>query len=431
MPMLKAKDEKPVCRQVTRALVSNVQLALQSMTFLPGNIDPPFWIDGAGPFPANEVLPMRNALVHLPGVVTGDMADPTRFVIEPTPRFFSTYALDFDFNLDADPPAELIKFLVSVWPNDPESINALQEWVGYCLLPDTRQQKIGMFIGPMRSGRGTIARLMSALIGPENVAGPRLSALATNFGLEPLVGKPLAIIGDARLSGRTDTGAIVEAMLSISGEDTVTIDRKHRAPWTGKLPTRLMLLSNELPRLPDQSGGSREPVPRLRLVHKVIPGQRGFGDSTRSAFGGAAKHPAFGQSRDGSAFGPEGISFSPNRGPTWSIRCATSPARSVHSSGKGALSRLDGQSTWGPYSPNGADGASRRNVKPGMRASLAGTFELWCHFSKRRCEEGTKARLKSRMSVSLKESTSRLTKTARHTELQMLRGVTRNFLLHT
>ncbi len=254
MPKLKARDEKPACRQVTRSLVSNVELALQSMTFLPGNVDPPFWIDGHGPFPANEVLPMRNALVHLPGVVTGDMADPTRFVMKPTPRFFSTYALDFDFNLDADPPAELIKFLVSVWPNDPESINALQEWVGYCLLPDTRQQKIGMFIGPMRSGRGTIARLMSALIGPENVAGPRLSALATNFGLEPLVGKPLAIIGDARLSGRSDTGVIVEALLSISGEDTVTIDRKHRAPWTGKLPTRLMLLSNELPRLPDQSG---------------------------------------------------------------------------------------------------------------------------------------------------------------------------------
>jgi putative DNA primase/helicase len=106
----------------------------------------------------------------------------------------------------------------------------------------------------MRSGRGTIARLLTALIGPENVAGPRLSALASNFGLEPLVGRPLAIIGDARLSGRSDTGIIFEALHSISGEDTITIDRKHKAPWTGKLPTRLMLLSNELPRLPDQSG---------------------------------------------------------------------------------------------------------------------------------------------------------------------------------
>ncbi len=264
MPKLKAKTDKPVCRQVTRTLVSNVQLALQSMTFLPGNTDPPFWIDGTGPFPANEVLPMRNALVHLPGVVTGDMAEPEKFMTEPTPRFFSAYALDFDFDLDADPPVELIKFLNSVWPDDPGSIDALQEWFGYCLLPDTRQQKIGTFIGPKRSGRGTIARLLKALVGSENVAGPRLSALATNFGLEPLIGKPLAIIGDARLSGRSDRGAIVEAMLAISGEDTITIDRKNKAAWTGKLPTRLMLLSNEIPKLPDESGA----LPSRQLIWK-------------------------------------------------------------------------------------------------------------------------------------------------------------------
>jgi putative DNA primase/helicase len=262
MSKTKAPPEKPVCRQVTRNLVANVKLALQSMAILPGDADPPFWIDGDGPFPAGEMLPMRNALVHLPGVITGDMVDPGKFVMAPTPCFFSTYALDFDFDLDAGPPIELFKFLTSVWPDDMESIEALQEWFGYCLLPDTRQQKIATLIGPKRSGRGTIARLLKALVGPENVAGPRLSALATNFGLEPLIGKPLAIIGDARLSGRSDRGAIVEAMLAISGEDTITIDRKNRSAWTGKLPTRLMMLSNEIPKLPDESGA----LPSRQLI---------------------------------------------------------------------------------------------------------------------------------------------------------------------
>ena len=186
------------------------------------------------------------------------LAPPTGMVAIPAGAFdFAVQGIEVEGG-DAEGVAqgtiEFYKFLASVWPDDPESIEAMQEWFGYCLLTDTRQQKIALLIGPPRSGRGTIARLMSALIGPENVAGPRLSALATNFGLEPLVGKPLATIGDARLSGRTDTGIIVEALLSISGEDTITIDRKHKAPWTGKLPTRLMLLSNELPRLPDQSG---------------------------------------------------------------------------------------------------------------------------------------------------------------------------------
>jgi len=68
------------------------------------------------------------------------------------------------------------------------------------------------------------------------------------------VGKPLAIIGDARLSGRADQHAVVERLLSISGEDAITIDRKHREPVTVQLPTRFMILTNELPKLADSSG---------------------------------------------------------------------------------------------------------------------------------------------------------------------------------
>ena len=43
-------------------------------------------------------------------------------------------------------------------------------------------------------------------------------------------------------------------MLSISGEDTLTIDRKNMVPLTMKLGTRIMLCTNELPRLTDSSG---------------------------------------------------------------------------------------------------------------------------------------------------------------------------------
>jgi len=46
----------------------------------------------------------------------------------------------------------------------------------------------------------------------------------------------------------------VERLLSISGEDGLTIDRKYLPSWTGRLPTRFMILTNELPRLADASG---------------------------------------------------------------------------------------------------------------------------------------------------------------------------------
>ncbi len=43
-------------------------------------------------------------------------------------------------------------------------------------------------------------------------------------------------------------------VLSISGEDFITIDRKFLPAWTGKLPTRFLILTNEVPRLADTSG---------------------------------------------------------------------------------------------------------------------------------------------------------------------------------
>jgi putative DNA primase/helicase len=72
------------------------------------------------------------------------------------------------------------------------------------------------------------------------------------FGLQPLLGKSLAIISDARFVGK-NSGIVVERLLSISGEDTLTVNRKYKDQWSGKLPSRLHIISNELPRLGDAS----------------------------------------------------------------------------------------------------------------------------------------------------------------------------------
>ena len=127
--------------------------------------------------------------------------------------------------------------------------------MGYILGGDTRLQKIFLFVGPKRGGKGTIGRLLTGLLGAHNVAAPTPAGLSTNFGLSPLIGKPLALVSDARLGGRAaDSKVVVERLLSVSGEDSLTIDRKYKEPWTGRLPTRFVVLTNELPRLTDSSG---------------------------------------------------------------------------------------------------------------------------------------------------------------------------------
>jgi putative DNA primase/helicase len=163
-----------------------------------------------------------------------------------------------------------LAFLNQLWPNDPQSIATLQEWFGYILGGDTTLQKIMLIVGPKRSGKGTIARVLTALAGRNNVAGPQLASFAGNFGLSQLLHKRLAIISDARMSGRTDQSIVVERLLSISGEDALTIDRKHREPVTCTLPTRLTMVSNELPRLGDTSGAMSSRLIVLRLTESFF-----------------------------------------------------------------------------------------------------------------------------------------------------------------
>jgi putative DNA primase/helicase len=223
--------------------ISDIIDALRAAAHLPYDIEPPAWLDEAVDLPPNELIPCVNGLLYL----------PDRRLLPHDPTYFGTSALPVAYDPDAPEPTTWLSFLESLWRDDPESVACLQEVFGHNLTMDTRQQKIVAIAGPRRSGKGTIARVETGLLGPENVVAPTLLSLGQRFGLAPLISKPLAIIADARLSSRSDPAGVLEALLNISGEDTVTIDRKHREPWTGKLPTRVWLLSNELPRLNDSS----------------------------------------------------------------------------------------------------------------------------------------------------------------------------------
>lgn len=122
-----------------------------------------------------------------------------------------------------------------------------------------------LIVGPRRSGKGTIARVLGRLIGIGNVCGPTTSSLASHFGLQPLIGKTLAIVSDARFHGE-NIPIVVERLLCISGEDLATVDRKFLGSVTMKLPTRFMFLTNELPRLTDASGALAGRFVILRLT---------------------------------------------------------------------------------------------------------------------------------------------------------------------
>lgn len=224
-----------------RNKVADVLRAMAAVGHLHAATNTPTWLDNNR---ADETLvACDNGLLDL----------ATRTLNEHSPHFFNLISVPFDYQPDAPPPKQWLNFLSTLWPDDQDSIALLQEFIGYLLSGRTHMQKMLFLYGPKRSGKGTIARTLQKLVGAGNYAAPTLANLATEFGLQSLIGKSVAIIGDARLNPRNPT-AVIERILSITGEDSLDVNRKFKDSWTGKLPTRLVLLSNELPQLEDASG---------------------------------------------------------------------------------------------------------------------------------------------------------------------------------
>jgi len=245
-------DDFPANPHTVRAALDS----LKAHAHLPATTTSPCWLTQADgqPHPC-EIVPCRSSLLHLPTMTT----------IPSTPTFFTVNALDYDPDMHAPWPENWFRFLEQLFAEDVQSWDLLQEWFGYCLTGDTAQHKMLLIVGPRRSGKGTLARVLTQLVGAGNVCGPTTSSLAGPFGLQPLLGKSLAIVSDARFSG-DNVQTVVERLLCISGEDALTIDRKHMTSITLKLPTRFVFLTNELPRLSDASGALAGRFMMLRLT---------------------------------------------------------------------------------------------------------------------------------------------------------------------
>lgn len=226
----------------TPTRIGNILEPLKIFNHLPKSVSAPTWINERDEGPAKAYFPLHNCLFHLP---TGETTPHTA-------NLFNTWSLDFDYQPDADCP-EWKKFVAETYAHDPAAAITLQQWFGYVLSGRTDLQKGLMMLGPGGSGKGVTDRILRALMGGStNVAASSVQALSTNFGLSAWVGKPLAVLSDSRDNGAIPD-AVVSRLLSVIGEDAVPVDVKQKDPISTQLPTRVMIMSNEIPSFRDSS----------------------------------------------------------------------------------------------------------------------------------------------------------------------------------
>jgi len=241
------------------ALMARPEIRVASTVPVPG------WLPGA-PIGCGallhkpgDILSCANTLVDL---ITGRELPHTAY-------FLTMTAVGYDYDVAADCP-RFQEFLDQIFagsaaerPEDFETWDdarkdmqqrreLVQEIFGYLLSGDISLHKMFLFMGKSRSGKGTLARVLRRLIGEANAIGFALDSLDNEFGPEDLIDKSVAIIGDARLDGRSHKQ--VSRLLSYTGGDAVTINRKHEKKWHGTLGVRFLVLTNPLLHFTDASG---------------------------------------------------------------------------------------------------------------------------------------------------------------------------------
>lgn len=222
--------------------IADVAAMLKHSCHVPiGTMDPPAWL--AGTPEKYRRLDPRNLISFKNGLL--DIS--TRKLYPATPHFFTRTALPIEYDAKAPEPTLWLEFLQQVTKERQPLIDLIQEMLGYLISTDTSLHRIFFLWGRPRSGKGTILRVTTALVGEPNMRFPSIETLAGRFGLQNLIGASVAQVTDMNTQSRADLGRAASRLNGVSGEDHVTIERKGIGDWNGKLGTRFQLAGNTLP----------------------------------------------------------------------------------------------------------------------------------------------------------------------------------------
>ena len=253
--------------EVRKFAVTEMMQTLTDMSVVGEEYLDPCWLcepeDGEQLPDAREIVACKNWLLDI----------VNRRLIPPSPSFYSFTNTNIVYDTESKEPKSWLKFLNTALV-DEESRMLLQEWFGYCLVQDTRKQKILMTVGKPGSGKGTAVRVLQWLIGSGAYCSLDFEKVGDRFALQSALGKSVMIFPDARQSYGQTKGNVISTLLSISGEDDIFIDRKHVPPVTQKLNTRIMIVSNDVINLSDPSGALNR-----RMLWIRFPGFKGPEDT--------------------------------------------------------------------------------------------------------------------------------------------------------
>lgn len=228
----------------SNSLISGITESFKDLvTYNAKKLEDGTWLSSGTDAP--NILCFKNGLLDL----TGDNA----VMMEHTHDYFTFNELEHDYVIGAQCP-KFLRFLNEIWPDDPKLIKQLQMWMGYCLVSDISFQKMALFVGKSRAGKGVLADIIAAMVGINNTVAPTLGKIMDNSVLSKMSKARLALIPDAHSVHQAKRDDVLSGIKAITGGDPITYDVKFKDAQTTKFKTKIILSTNDMPEFIDASG---------------------------------------------------------------------------------------------------------------------------------------------------------------------------------
>lgn len=164
--------------------------------------------------------PVKGKICFTNGVL--DLA--TRELLPHSPDHHFITSLPFDWTPDAPEPTLVIDWLMEVLEGHADRVQLIRAFMHSVVVGRPDLQKFLELVGYGGTGKGTLIRLITALVGSEAVHNTELRHLENNrFESANIFGKKLVVISDAE-----KYHGDVSMLKSITGQDAVRFEQKHK-----------------------------------------------------------------------------------------------------------------------------------------------------------------------------------------------------------
>ena len=185
------------------------------------------------------------------------------------------YRLPVRYDETAGEPRLWLSFLDQLL--EPEDIDTLQEYMGYCLIPVTCAQKMLTLIGSGGEGKSRIGVVMKAIFGENMATGSLNKVELSPFARADLEHLLVFVDDDLKMEALTQTNYIKAI---ITADTPMDLERKGKQSYQGILHARFLAFGNSsLQALYDRSNGffRRQIILRVKQPEpgRVIDSQLG------------------------------------------------------------------------------------------------------------------------------------------------------------